>query len=212
VVPHIVLEEIGAPYERRLVDFAQGEHKSSAFLKVNPHGKVPALAVDGMVLTENVAILTFLAKHFPQAQLLPRGIFEEARCISMMAWFGSAVHPTFGRIIRPQRYVDDIAAHGSMRETARGIFWDNCREIDRSLDGKAWTMGAQYTLSDPYAFFLYDQGVRIKLPMHELTAYSAFSQRMLERPAVREVRRLEEDFLKGSNPWDGRYYAQPKKT
>jgi len=68
VVPHIALEEIGAPYERQLVNLAQGEHKSGAYLKINPHGKVPALAVDGMVLTENVAILTF----HPFAPFSPR--------------------------------------------------------------------------------------------------------------------------------------------
>ena len=80
VVPHIVLEEIGAPYERQVVNLAQGEHKSGAYLKINPHGKVPALAVDGTVLTENVAILTYPAKRFPETQLLPRGIIEEANC------------------------------------------------------------------------------------------------------------------------------------
>src|ERR1700737_3247908 len=68
VVPHIVLEEIGAPCERQVVNLAQGEHKSGAYLKINPHGKGPALAVDGMVLTENVAILTYLAKRFPETQ------------------------------------------------------------------------------------------------------------------------------------------------
>jgi glutathione S-transferase len=212
VVPHIALEEIGAPYRRQLVDFAQGEHKSAAYLKINPHGKVPALAVDGTVITENVAILTYLAKQFPQAQLWPRSLVEEARCTSMMAWFGSAVHPTFGRIIRPERYVDDPVAHASLKDTARGVFWENCREINRSLAGKEWTMGTQYTVCDPYAFFLYDQGLRIKLPMHELTAYAAFSQRMLDRPAVRTVTRLEESFLKGRNPWDGRYYPQPRQA
>ena len=56
VVPHIVLEEIGAPYERQLVNLAQGEHKSVAYLKINPRGKVPALAIDGNVLAENVVI------------------------------------------------------------------------------------------------------------------------------------------------------------
>jgi glutathione S-transferase len=212
VVPHIVLEEIGAPYERQFVDFAQGEHKSGAFLKINPHGKVPALAADGMILTENVAILTYLAKQFPQARLLPQSIIEEARCISMMAWFASTVHPTFARIIRPERFATDTAAHGSLKETARDDFWDNCREINQLLDGKAWTMGTQYTVCDPYAFFLYDQGSRIKLPMHELATYEAFFQRMLERPAVRKVRSLEENLLKGSNPWDGPYYAQPRRA
>jgi hypothetical protein len=73
-------------------------------------------------------------------------------------------------------------------------------------------MGTQYTVCDPYAFFLYDQGLRIKLPLHELTAYAAFSQRMLDRPAVRTVIRLEENFLKGGNPWDGRYYPQPRQA
>jgi glutathione S-transferase len=212
VVPHIVLEEIGAPYHRQFVDVARGEHKSAAYLKINPHGKVPALAIDGMVLTENVAILTYLAKQFPHAQLWPLSIIDEARCISMMAWFASSVHPAFARIIRPERYVDDLVARPSLSETARGVFWEYCREIDRSLDGKAWTMGTQYTVCDPYAFFLYDQGLRIKLPMHQLTAYVAFAERMLDRAAVRKVRQLEEDFLKGRNPWDGRYYAQPRQA
>ena len=46
IVPHIVLEEIGTPYHQQLVNLAQGEHKSAAYLKINPHGKVPALAID----------------------------------------------------------------------------------------------------------------------------------------------------------------------
>jgi glutathione S-transferase len=212
VVPHIVLEEIGTPYERQLVNFACGEHKSAAFLKINPHGKVPALAVDGVVLTENVAILVYLAKQFPQAGLLPQSILEQARCISMMAWFASTVHPSFARIIRPERFATDTAAHTSLKETGREVFWDYCREINELLDGYAWTMGAQYTVCDPYTFFIYDQGLRIKLPMHELAAYTAFSRRMLERKAVSKVRGLEENFMKGSNPWDGRYYAQPRRV
>src|ERR1700736_6748842 len=93
VVPHIVLEEIGAPYARQLVNLAQGEHKGGAYLKINPRGKVPALAVDGNVLTENVVILTYLARQFPGALLLPLGIIKESRCISTMAWFATTVHP-----------------------------------------------------------------------------------------------------------------------
>ena len=53
---------------------------------------------------ENVAILTYLARRFPEAQLLPHGIIEEARCISAMAWSASAVHPTFAHIIRPEAH------------------------------------------------------------------------------------------------------------
>jgi glutathione S-transferase len=212
LAPHIVLEEIGAPYERQVINLAQGEHKSGAYLKINPHGKVPALAVDGMVLTENVAILTYLARRFPETQLLPPGIVEEAHCISMMAWFASSVHPTFAHIIRPERFATDSAAHVNLKDTARGVFWDNCKEINRLLESKAWTMGTHYTVCDPYTFFFYDLGSRIKLPMHELAAYTAFSERMQERSAVRKVRGLEENILRGSNAWHGQYYAQPPHT
>ena len=72
VIPHITLEEIRAPYQRKLINLAKGEHKTDAYLKINPHGKVPALSVDGNILTENVAILTYLAKRFPDARLLPQ--------------------------------------------------------------------------------------------------------------------------------------------
>jgi glutathione S-transferase len=212
LVPHIVLEEIGAPYERQLVNLAQGEHKSDAYLKINPRGKIPALATDGTVLTENVAILTYLAKHFVEARLLPQGKIEEAQCLSTMAWFASTLHPTFAHIIRPERFATDTAAQANVRDTARKAFWDNCREINQLLDGKEWTMGTPYTVCDPYAFFFYDLGSRIKLPMHELTAYAAFSDRMLQRPAVCKVRGLEENIAKGSNAWHGQYYAQPRSA
>ena len=67
VIPHITLEEIGVPYERELINLAKGEHKREPYLSINPRGKVPALSIHGDVLTENVAILTYLAKRFPDA-------------------------------------------------------------------------------------------------------------------------------------------------
>src|ERR1700686_1950503 len=164
VIPHITLEEIGAPYERKLINLAKGEHKSDAYLKINPRGKVPALSVDGGVFTENVAILTYLAKQFPEARLLPQDLCDEARCLSAMAWFASAVHPTFAHIIRPERFASDTGAQLNMKETARTTFWAHCEEIDGLLTGKEWMMGPQYTVADPYALFFYDLGSRIKLP------------------------------------------------
>jgi glutathione S-transferase len=211
VIPHITLEEIRVPYQRKLINLAKGEHKTDAYLKINPHGKVPALCVDGNVLTENVAILTYLAKQFPDAQLLPQNLLEEARCLSTMAWFASAVHPTFAHIIRPERFASDTVAQLNMKETARQTFWAHCEEINGLLAGNEWMMGAQYTVSDPYAFFFYDLGLRIKLPVRELTAYTAFSERMLQRSAVRRVRELEEGSLRGTNAWDGPYYPPERR-
>src|SRR6478672_4723401 len=70
-VTAIALEEAGVEFDTRLVRFMRGEHKSPKFKARNPKGKVPALEIDGEVLTENVAILTYLAERFPQARLLP---------------------------------------------------------------------------------------------------------------------------------------------
>ena len=131
--------------------------------------------------------------------------------ISTMARFASGVHPTFAHIIRPERFASDMVAQLNVKETARKTFWGHCEEINGLLTGKEWIMGAQYTVAHPYAFFFYDLGSRIKLPMRELATYTAFSERMLQRSAVRRVRALEEDSLRGSNAWDGPYFPHVRR-
>lgn len=192
---HITLEETGASYETRPILLAKGENKTEAYLKINPRGKVPALTADGNVLTENVAILTYLAARFPGKRLLPTDPFERARCLSTMAWFSNTVHPSFTHFNRPERFVADEAAQATVKETGRKSFWANCQEIDALLTGKDWIMGAQYTVCDPYALVFYGWGSRITLPMKELAAYTAFKERMLKRPAVRKVLEREQSPL-----------------
>jgi glutathione S-transferase len=103
----------------------------------------PCDRLDCNVLTENVAILTYLAKQFPDARLLPQNLLEEARCLSTMAWFASAVHPTFAHIIRPERFASDTSAQLNMKDTVRETFWAHCEEINGLLAGNEWMMGAQ---------------------------------------------------------------------
>jgi glutathione S-transferase len=192
---HIGLEESGAPYETKLISFANAEQRSEAYLKINPRGRVPALNIDGAVLVENTAILTYLAKQYPARNLLPADPLTEARCISVMAWFSNTVHPSFTHINRPERFADDPAVHAKLKETGRKNFWANVQEIDSMLKGKDWMMGAQYTVCDPYALIFYGWGVRINLPMKELAAYTAFKDRMLLRPAVHKILEREQNIL-----------------
>ena len=100
---HIGLEESGTPYEAKLTSTAKGEHKTPEYLAINPRGKVPALRIGADVLTENLAILTYVAKQFPGADLLPKHPLQEARCLSFMAWLSNTVHPSFTRVFRPER-------------------------------------------------------------------------------------------------------------
>jgi glutathione S-transferase len=192
---HIGLEEIGAPYEKKPTLLPKGEHKTEAYLKINPRGKVPALVVDGQVLTENTAILTYLGRRFPEKNLLPKDSFEEARCISTMAWFSNSVHPPYTHYIRPERYAEGDAAQAAVKEMGKKTFMAQCAEIDGMLQGKTWIMGEQFTVADGYALVFYGWGVRAGFPMHDLKSYTAWKDRMLKRPAVRRVLEEEQNVL-----------------
>jgi len=193
---HIALEESGAAYTPRLVQFAKAEQESAEYRDaVNPRGKVPALQTDDGILTENVAILTYIARTFPDAKLLPTDTLGLARCLSHMAYLSNAVHPTFTRIARTQRFAKSEAAQAEVKETARETFWGLLQELDGIIGGKDWVMGADYTTCDPYTLVFYGWGARIGMKMEELKNYTGFKNRMLQRPAVRKVLEREQSIL-----------------
>jgi glutathione S-transferase len=192
---HIGLEETGAAYQEKPTLLPKGEHKSEEYLRVNPRGKVPALSVDGRVITENTAILTYLARRFPEKKLLPLDPIEEAQCIATMAWFSNSVHPPYTHYLRPERYAQGEAAQAAVKTMAKETFLKQCEEIDSILKGKQWIMGDQYTVADPYALVFYGWGMRAHFPLHELSAYTAWKDRMLERPAVNKILRSEQNVL-----------------
>lgn len=184
---HIGLEETGAPYEAKPILLAKGQQRTEEYQKINPRGKVPALSVDGKILVENTAILTYLARRFPEKKLMPSDPVEEARGIATMCWFSSIVHPSYQRVNRPERFAEGEAAHAGVKENGRKSFWANCQEIDSMFRGNEWIMGNDYTLVDPYALVFYGWGVRGGFPMKELSAYTAWQERMMKRPTVKKT-------------------------
>src|SRR5216683_7691067 len=99
---HIALHEVGASFEARPLSFARKEQRAADYLRLNPEGNVPTLLIDGRPLTEVAAILLYLAKRFPEADLLPRGDIEaEAQIVSWMSFIASTVHPARRRGIGP---------------------------------------------------------------------------------------------------------------
>jgi glutathione S-transferase len=196
---HIALEETGEPYEAKETLLSKNQHKSSEYLSVNPRGKVPALVVDGQLITENTAILTYIGKRFPKTKMLPDEPLAQARCISQMAWFSNTPHISQRGIMRPYRFASDKEHHEDVKATMKSNFWSDLQEIDASIDAKTWVLGDEYTMADPYALVFYRWGVRAELPMSELKSYTRLKDRLLERPAVRTVLAREKDtFLKAS--------------
>jgi len=192
---HVALEETGAPYVENPIMLPKGEQKTPEYLKINPRGKVPALDVDGTILTENTAILTYLALKFPEKKLLPMDSFEQARSISTMAWLSNIVHPSYTHYMRPERFAPDAAAQPVVKETGKKTFWTCLQEIDGLLAGKDWMMGSSFSVVDCYALVFYGWGVRAELPVKELANYTAFKERMLKRPAVKKVLVSEDNVL-----------------
>lgn len=183
---HIGLEETGAPYELKPVLLAKGEQRTEAYQKINPRGKVPALSVDGKVLVENTAILTYLSRKFPDKKLMPADPSEEARCIGTMCWFSSVVHPSYQRLHRPERFAEGESAHAGVKENGKKMFFANLQEIDAMIQGNDWVMGREFTAVDPYALVFYGWAARSGLPVNELKAYTAWRERMMNRPSVRK--------------------------
>lgn len=184
---HIGLEETGVPYEAKPILLAKQQQRTEAYLKINPRGKVPSLDADGKILVENTAILTYLARRFPEKKLMPADPAAEARCIGTMCWFSSIVHPSYQHSMRPERFAEGEAAQAAVKEQGQKSFWANCQEIDSMIRGKDWIMGSEYTLVDPYALVFYGWGVRGGFPMKELSAYTAWQERMMQRPTVRKT-------------------------
>jgi len=196
---HIALEEVGAQFEPKETPLSKDAQKSPEYLAVNPRGKVPALAVDGSVITENTAILTYIARHFPEAQLMPEDPVGQARCISHLAWFSNTPHVSQRGFMRPYRFVSQEGHYDDVRSKMRDNYWDNLKEIDELIGVGEWVMGSQYTVADPYALVFYRWGVRADFPMSELKSYTRLKDQLLERRAVQTVLKRERDtFLKAS--------------
>lgn len=190
---HIALEEIGTPFERQEVSIARGENTQPEFMAVNPKARVPALAVAGeaRVLTELPAILTFLARRHPEANLLPeRDALDEARCHEWLAWLAGWVHGVgYGELWRPLRFVSDTSLCETISASGKRTIVESYAVIEAKLDGtRGWAVASCYTIVDPFLLVLYRWGNRIGLSMQAgYPAWTAITERALARPAVQRA-------------------------
>jgi glutathione S-transferase len=172
MAPHIALHEIGAPFESRPLSFQRGETREAGFLALNPEGKVPVLLIDGRPLSEVAAILFYLAKRFPEADLLPPGDIEaEAQAVSWMSFIASTLHP---------------ARRGGV-DQARAVW----AIADARLGDREWAIG-RYSIADIHLFRLF---WRFRGPLElqpgETPNLVAHYDRMMARPAVRRTIEIE---------------------
>jgi len=184
---HIALAESGIPYETQRVNTKDGEQRKPEYLRINPRGRVPALVVDGKVLTENMAILTYIGGGYPQAGLWPKKTWDQAQAVSALAWFADTVHPAFGHLFRPERYVDGEDHQQAVKAKGRTVYEGYLREIDSLLEGRKYFMGRQFTVVDGYLPVFYRWANRTGVPVKELKNYTRAVELIAGRPKVAKV-------------------------
>src|SRR5581483_12505813 len=135
LAPYITLTEAGAKFEIRPLNLRKGAHTSPEYLKINPKHKVPVLIVDGKILSESVAIQTWIARTFPQAKLLPADPWQELQAISLMSWCSGGIHPFLARTNNPAKVADAPGSDAGVRRIAAEALFENFKIADEMLAG-----------------------------------------------------------------------------
>ena len=188
---HIALEWIGKPFDAQLV--SREERKQPAYLAINPAGAVPALVVDGWILTQNVAILNYLADTNPDAQLggdgTPKSRAEVNRWLSFA---NSDVHPLFKVFFGSADFLEDPALIEKAQENSRKSLRTLFERADKQLADKDWIAGTR-SVADPYLFVVLRWARAVKVDLSGLDHLHAFFERMRKDPGVQKA--LEEEGL-----------------
>ena len=187
---HVLLEEIGKPYETEAVNLKGGVQYQPPFTAVNPKSKVPTLARDdGSILTEYPAIAYWLARTNPSAGLLPDDIDGQAKALELTDYAVSTIHMQgFGRQFRASNFAPNPADEDAVKARGREMAEKGFALLDKALEGKDYAIGA-FSIADSAIFYVesWTRLVGITLPRN----CAAHFDRMMGRPAVQRVMQQE---------------------
>ena len=186
LLPHMMLREIGAPLELRLVDRAQNAQNSPDYLKLNPNGRIPVLIDGHLVLYETAAIALHLADRHPDAGLAPPvGTAERAQFYKWMVHLTNTPQAQYRAYFYPHEHVTDVVAAPSVKEAAEAHLNEMFDRIADQLGGGPWLLGERFSAADLFLFMLIRWGRNMNRPPRTVPALGALAERVLARPAVR---------------------------
>ncbi|MES0862297.1 glutathione S-transferase family protein [Ruegeria sp. SCPT10] len=184
----IALEEAGLDYEAIKLDFAGGEQTKPAYKQINPKGRVPALAVDGGILTETGALLEFIAAKAPEAGLVPADPVMAARMREVMFYLASTMHVNHAHKQRGHRWADKESSWKDMTAKVAETMTASCDYISANGLRGPFVLGEVVSLADAYLYvvcsWLEGDGVDVSA----FTKIVAFREAMEARASVQAVR------------------------
>jgi glutathione S-transferase len=190
---HVLLEEIGKPYDGVVVSLRQGEQFQPAFTAVNPKSKVPTLERDdGSVLTEFPAIAYWLARTNPGAKLLPEEVESQVRALEALDYVVATVHMQgASRLFRASNFTPNAGDEEAVKTRGKEIFEKGLALMDKALAGKDYVAGA-FSIADAALFYVeYWAANPLKATLPLPPNCAAHYQRMLARPAVQRTLKAE---------------------
>lgn len=199
MAPHILLEEIGAPFELLLVERDLAGHKSADYLRLNPNGTIPAYVDGDLVLYESAAICLHLGDTAPAGQWLPApGTAQRAHGYKWLMWMTNTLQAALMVYFYPERWTregdEDAAQAVKARAEAKVGLLLQQLETELARHGGPWLLGGSYSVLDPFCLMLcrWTRGFSTALPARGYTHLGVYLQRMLERPAVQRALATEQ--------------------
>jgi glutathione S-transferase len=170
----------------------KGENRTPDYLKLNPKHQVPTLVIDGVALTENVAIQQWIARNFPAAKLLPADPMQELKAISLLSFCASGIHPFLARINAPQRVCDLPDAAPAVNRIAQQQLFEKLAVAEALLVGREWFFD-HFTAADAHFFWCFRRGTLFPLDQSQFTNCTAHFERMKRRPSVQKLLSYERE-------------------
>ncbi len=185
---HIVLHWIGAPFQAEVV--SGDSCKTPEFLALNPAGAVPVLEDDGWVLTQNAAIMNYLADLHPEAKLAGDGTPKGRAMVNRwLSFLNADVHPAFHPLFGSTAYLGEESA-GKTKEAARKKLRGLFERLDQQLKGHQWLAGTR-SVADAYLFVVTQWAKKMGIDLSGLDHLTAFDQRMSADAGVQAAMKAE---------------------
>ena len=189
-IAHWMLEESGAPYEIKVVDFGKMQHKAKDFLAINPMGKIPAIVHRGTVVTESAAICAYLADAFPAAGLAPA--LEDPKRGTYLRWL------FFGAGCVEPAIIDHMFSRPAPSRPAAlgyGNFPDTVNTLEQAITPGPFVLGERFSAADVYLGSAIGWGLMMKA-LEPRPAFGAYLARLSARPAYKRFSAQNEELEK----------------
>ena len=188
LLPHMMLREMGVPFELRLVDRSQNAQKSAEYLKLNPSGRIPVLVDGDLVLFEAAAIVLHLVDKYPDSGLAPPiGAKDRSDFYRWIIHLTNTPQVEFRAWFYPHEHVMDEAAAPSVKQAAEQRLYRMFDVISEQLGDRTWLVGDRFSAADLFLFMLMRWSRGMPRPARTIPNLNALAERVAARPSVQEA-------------------------